>query len=268
MRRTGVSPEMIWGIFSPILIYYLLSVGFAELVQILAGTVIFEQYALWIQAVSNFCIGLVLFGMYHRDRLWREAPEKGKAYVCRKPSVWIWAFLGGLCVSRGVNYVIFLTPLPQYFTGYEAVSEALYEGGLLSQIAVSVVTAPVLEETLMRGLVCSRIRRCTGDARLSVFGSALLFGLFHGNVVQGVYAFLLGLFFGEMYETCRSLIPVILAHMAANAAAVFFQRFPWLDGVYENPASYYLAAAVFLVGGMLSWKRVQHVCARSRQERL
>ena len=52
--------------------------------------------------------------------------------------------------SRGVNGFLGLTPLPRLFPGYEAAAGEIYSCSLVSQVMASVITAPILEELLMR----------------------------------------------------------------------------------------------------------------------
>lgn len=61
-------------------------------------------------------------------------------------------------------------------------------------VLYSVLLAPLSEEILFRGYVLRTLRPY--GKRLAIFGSALLFGLFHGNILQGPYAFLAGLILG------------------------------------------------------------------------
>ena len=46
--------------------------------------------------------------------------------------------------------------------------------------------------------------------------SALLFAVLHGNLVQGVYAFVLGVYFAWLMERYGSIKVPILGHMSAN----------------------------------------------------
>lgn len=56
------------------------------------------------------------------------------------------------------------------------------------------IFAPVSEEILFRGYVLRTLRPY--GKRFAIFGSALLFSLFHGNLLQIPYAFLAGLLLG------------------------------------------------------------------------
>lgn len=66
----------------------------------------------------------------------------------------------------------------------------------ISMFLYSALAAPLVEELLFRGFLL-RILRPYGK-RFAIFGSALVFGLFHGNLLQLPYAFLAGLILGYL----------------------------------------------------------------------
>ena len=73
--------------------------------------------------------------------------------------------------------------------------------------------APVSEELLFRGYVLRSLRPY--GKRFAIVGSALLFGLFHGNLLQLLNAFLMGLIMG--YLTVEySVVWAIALHMFNN----------------------------------------------------
>lgn len=50
---------------------------------------------------------------------------------------------------------------------------------------------------------------------------AILFGLYHGNIVQGIYAFMLGLMLGIIYKYGGGILSSIVVHMIINASGVY-----------------------------------------------
>ena len=60
---------------------------------------------------------------------------------------------------------------------------------------------------------------------LSVPGAAVVssafFGLYHGNWIQGIYGFFMGLFLSAAMERCRTVKAPVIMHLAANGAALF-----------------------------------------------
>ena len=50
--------------------------------------------------------------------------------------------------------------------------------------------------------------------------SAAAFGLFHGNMVQGIYGFVMGVVLALAMERCQTVKAPVLIHFAANGAAL------------------------------------------------
>lgn len=82
-----------------------------------------------------------------------------------------------------------------------------------SMFLYACVLAPVWEELLFRGLVLRTLRPF--GKRFSILGSAMMFGFFHGNLLQTPYAVLMGLLLG--YVTAEySIVWAVLLHMFNN----------------------------------------------------
>lgn len=86
--------------------------------------------------------------------------------------------------------------------------------------------APVAEEMVFRGAVLRKLLDCTGHRYrwVAIAGSALLFGLAHGNAAQMVNALIAGLLLGWMYCRTRSVIPGVVFHWVNNTAAFAMVR--------------------------------------------
>ena len=82
----------------------------------------------------------------------------------------------------------------------------------------SAVVAPMVEEFTFRGLLFGGIRK-SGSALQAIIVSALAFGLFHMNLNQASYAFLLGVFFGVLREISGSVWPSVICHMCVNGSS-------------------------------------------------
>lgn len=77
-----------------------------------------------------------------------------------------------------------------------------------------VLFAPVVEEILFRKLLVDRTVKY-GEG-VAVLVSGLMFGLFHGNLNQFVYAFFIGSFFAFLYVKTGEIRYTILMHMLIN----------------------------------------------------
>lgn len=81
-------------------------------------------------------------------------------------------------------------------------------------ILLMVFCAPVFEELIFRKLLIDRAVKY-GEG-VAVLLSGLMFGLFHGNLSQFVYAFTLGLFFAFLYVKTGRIRYTIILHMMIN----------------------------------------------------
>ncbi len=98
---------------------------------------------------------------------------------------------------------------------------------LLPQILFVVILGPLVEEFVFRKQILDRLRVYGEKTALLV--SAVLFGLFHGNLSQLFYAFLLGMVFGYVYLRTGKLRYCAALHMLINflggvAGSIFMEH--------------------------------------------
>ena len=105
--------------------------------------------------------------------------------------------------------------------GWSSTREAVYGTSIALQLLVTVVLAPLTEELLFRGLIRAELRTHMKPRTAALMG-ALLFGMYHGNISQGMYAFFLALCLELVCEWSSSLLPAVCMHAGANAASVCF----------------------------------------------
>ncbi|MBR4777747.1 MAG: CPBP family intramembrane metalloprotease [Lachnospiraceae bacterium] len=92
-------------------------------------------------------------------------------------------------------------------------------------IILTVLLAPINEECIMRGIILSRLKRKMAPV-FAIIISAVYFGIFHMNVVQGIYAGILGLFMAYIAYKYRSIIPSIIFHAMFNALNFLIMQLP------------------------------------------
>ena len=89
---------------------------------------------------------------------------------------------------------------------------------VIGALTISVI-APVLEEVMFRGAIQGYMMRHMRSPWAAMVAAALVFGIFHMNPVQVVYASLLGFVFGWLYYRTGSLMSVIVGHVLNNSLA-------------------------------------------------
>ena len=93
-------------------------------------------------------------------------------------------------------------------------SEMLTGANIPLVFLYTVICAPIMEEYVFRKLIVDRTARY--GQGVAVLLSGLMFGLFHGNLGQFVYAFGLGIFLAFIYLKTGNLKITIALHMIVN----------------------------------------------------
>lgn len=148
-----------------------------------------------------------------------------------------------LAVSLGhlISTGIAVSGLPEIFPGYTEQAASAFEGqNPLLLTAATVILGPLAEELIFRGMICRRAGSYLGPAGGALV-SAALFGLYHGNMVQFLYGFFLGLLLAVLFQKSGRLRTSVLAHGAANLWAIF--GVPWLERLEQESAGLFPAAA-------------------------
>ena len=86
--------------------------------------------------------------------------------------------------------------------------------GTGTMVFYTLVIAPITEEIIFRGYLLKGLKKYGNS--VAILTSALLFGLYHANLIQMVVAFLMGLLFGYVAAE-YSVHLTILLHMVNNA---------------------------------------------------
>lgn len=141
-------------------------------------------------------------------------------------------FSVGACIA--LNNLIILSNIQSISMSYGQTMEALYATPLPLQLLCLGIIIPIVEEVIYRGLVYRRLRSSMSFGK-AMIGSAMLFGIFHGNVVQLLYALLLGMALSYFYEKYGTLKAPIIAHCAMNIASVLITELHVFEWIFYSP---------------------------------
>lgn len=146
-----------------------------------------------------------------------------KKEVWKKP-VWQYAvlFVGTMAVSYGFNYLFSVTGFAGNSKRYQNVAANQYDVALAVGLILYGVISPFVEEVIFRGFLYGRMRVYM-KKWLAIFMSALLFGIYHGNMVQGIYGFCMGLLFTLVYDRFQNFYLVVFMHTIVNLVGYFIQ---------------------------------------------
>ena len=215
--------------FLPMAIYYFVSNLFVlagiSLIQFVqnkyAAGNLSEDFLFYAQTLVKMA-GMALGGVAVYPYFQREKKEKEQKSLS-VPSAAI-LVLTGAGFSLGINFLFSVTGFMESSEQYNRVAETQFALPLWLACIFYGVLSPLVEEILFRGVVYNALCRNTSNL-FAVIGSSLLFGAFHGNVVQMVYASVMGMIMAFFYQKYKNLSASVLFHGAANVAvylAVYF----------------------------------------------
>ena len=173
-----------------------------------------HSWGMWLLTFAPLYLIAVPIGLL----LLRKVPAKPLEKHDLKPSRYIVTVIICIFMMYAGNILgTIITALLQLLPGVSAGNPILgyaTDNALLPKVLFMVILAPVIEEYIFRKQLIDRMH-IYGE-KLAVVTSALMFGLFHGNLSQFFYAFALGLVFGYVYLKTGKLRYSISLHMLIN----------------------------------------------------
>ena len=184
-----------------------------------------RQHAMLAQLLANICGLWLLFVFWRRGMLFLrfDRTQEKHAFLHlsrRRLTVWV---VVGICGSVVLNDLLAMPALRERFPSWEQAENLLYGDHIVFLVLAACITGPVAEELLYRGIVYSGLRKWMKLWPAALL-SAFIFGLLHLNVLQGIYAGILGLLFALMYEDTGTIWMPVAVHMLVNCFEVVLQK--------------------------------------------
>lgn len=127
---------------------------------------------------------------------------------------------GFYCVGITTAFSFFsislINLLLNMFPGYMGISDTI-QTSMMTPVGIIliIVLIPIFEEIFFRGIIFNELRsRINFTAAIII--EALIFALFHGNILQGIYTFMLGIILALVYTWTRSIWSNITVHITYN----------------------------------------------------
>ncbi|WP_039766692.1 CPBP family intramembrane glutamic endopeptidase [Caldicellulosiruptor sp. F32] len=120
-----------------------------------------------------------------------------------------------LFISAIIDSISIMTPFKER---YENSMQRFISSEATALIVFTiVVAAPIFEEFVFRGLIFGTMLENQMNIYLAVIIQALLFGLFHSNLYQGMFAFFIGVFSALVLYWTNSIWNSIIFHATVNS---------------------------------------------------
>lgn len=174
----------------------------------------------WV-VLLNCIIELIFLLIFAAWYLGQKAKQKKKPNYKKVFSVKNICTIIGIAIFGQVVCGFIVAVMSLFFT--EAASEysqvvssfSLENTSPLLMILLVGIIGPMAEEFFFRGVLYENLKQ--GIERwAAMLASALVFGIFHGNLIQGVYAVLAGMLLAYIYEKAGTIWASILVHILFN----------------------------------------------------
>ena len=190
-------------------------------------------YEVWMDMDFNACIMIVyslisicIFGIWYYVSFGGDYLPKPSATFHPMQLAAIVVLIPGAQFGCSFLTAIIAALFPSWMEAYERLMETagLGEDITLIMMFYSVILAPIGEELVFRGVTMRSARRALPFWLANIL-QALLFGIFHMNMIQGCYAFALGLLLGYVCEKGGSIYYSIFFHFLFNLWATVISQF-------------------------------------------
>jgi membrane protease YdiL (CAAX protease family) len=223
-----------------------------------AKTISSSPYIYLIYGIANF---IVMF-------FWIKSLNKKNAgtHVSVSPKV-LKGWMVPALLFMGVMFQIFTNYIAEFLMiimpkAGEFYSKIMEQAGLsggsitVPMLIYALILGPVIEEMTFRGATYSILRKNLNFWAANVI-QALLFGLIHMNLIQGIYAFLLGLALGYIMERTGNILATIVLHIAFNSISGVVSLLT--SAISGNPVLFCVTLLVSMCGsyiGIMFLKRI------------
>ena len=192
-------------------------------------------------AVTFVALAVVFLIWYRKQKDKPASPAFDEVFCIRNTIIILFSGLAAqVAVSMCLNLILPL--FPQTLEKYTTLLESLVGGNVIISVISTAVLAPIAEELIFRELMTKQLRRIFPFWFANII-QALAFGIYHMNIVQGVYAFFLGLLFGYVAYRMRSVWASIMLHGIVNASGLVLDiLLP--DALFESTVGMIIIAAL------------------------
>lgn len=231
----------VWNLFLPFFVYYVAHSISHILLPYLAGFTVSAfggSYAEFMLANASTVNGLLnafslLIGMAavlpmaKKELLHRKELMHGKGQIklnqedvqadkmSKKIGNYLILSILAASLALGMNILFSLSGLVETSAAYQNVADRQYGVSFAVGLVIYGILSPIAEEVVFRGLLYNRLKKYF-PIGVSIAVCGILFGFYHGNLVQGLYGSIMGIAITYIYEVYGTLASAMLFHAVAN----------------------------------------------------
>lgn len=132
---------------------------------------------------------------------------------------YIYVILAAVGMTTAFNLGVNAFELFRYDIDYAQIARGIYSEPFYMQLLVIGFLMPIAEEMMFRGLIFERLSHY-GNEKASIILTSILFGVYHGTMIQMLYAFVFSLLMLYSYKRTGTFLAPIVFHIASNLSAL------------------------------------------------
>lgn len=240
--------------------YYMVSIGISMGVLLLAILLspvleVFgigvgeESYNLWMNlanAAATLGAFAACFGIWRKQMSFK--PQKSIDGLSVVPMVILAA-----ASAVGMNGLLNVIELYRYSPTFQEISQIQFDTPIWLGILSYGILAPLGEEVVFRGVVYGQLKKVM-KVPAAIVLSGLAFGLFHGNLVQAVYATVIGVLLALVYELYGTLAAPMVFHSVANLFVYIVLDLTSFGDAFLTPAACIFFLVISAVSVIMMYK--------------
>lgn len=147
-------------------------------------------------------------------------------------------------ISFSLTYNLIILNLNRYLNFTD-----IFDGSntnILITLLTSGLIGPIMEELVFRNIVYEKFKKIYKPIS-AILLTGILFGIFHGNLIQSIYVFLFNFILIFVYERYKSIYAPIIVHISANSGLQLFLSFINYNNIYVSLFSLIMSLIILLI---------------------
>lgn len=212
------------------------------------------QATIWISGISALLSMLWCLVLYLKSS-WRVKNMDYRKVFTPGNIIGIFTAGTGGCITVTILLSVIMSLFPSAFKSYNELMSNLDSDGGLPVLIFVLLIGPASEEIIFRGAIFDRLHLAFPFWIANAL-QAFLFGVYHMNIIQGIYAFLLGMLLGMVVYSTGSILCSIATHIIFNSTTYILQ---FIAGSGSVILSFILIAIVILSFFMLVYSLIYFI---------
>ncbi len=236
-----------WGIIN--------GISYTESVKNMDMIVNQEQgFVMWMSVFSAL-ISMIWCSRLYKKSTWREESINYKEVFSKENIMALTGVAIGGCIVVSFILTVLASWFPAAFKSYSQTMDNFDASGGIIVMVYTIVIGPAAEEFIFRGAIFDRLYLGFDFWRANML-QALLFALYHMDIVQGIYAFIMGIVLGMVLKATGSIITAIITHILFNATSYIISVV--FNGKNELQIVFWIVlifSVISLTAGIMYFKR-------------